>query len=680
MTTRYPLNSLWTQLNSSDKFGSLAYTKSVDLDEKGYLKLSPRAVNIFDDSGNVANVSDQDFNIPVAFGRYSIGDMRIATTEDPFNLTVSETAKTIAEDNGADNPNLTFNSHGVWFHNKFHESTASGVSANSSGTWSVTSISLSSSTTRHYMTVFKNRNTLCISDANTVVQYSEAAGVYTASTTLTLPSDFEVIGMAYNNNKIGIITRLGNDSEGQNADSFFFIWDGSTTSAGNGYSIGSSSAICVIPYKSSFVLINSLGQLLYFNGGGFEELAHFPFYVGERDFTDFNNVISYGDNMVVSGDLIYINIGFNFNGIGRKGEEYQQNNPSGIWCYDPQVGLYHRYSPSNSRAYFHSISQANVNTTTDIFTTSGVIPVTGSPVINTSGNVGGLSKGTIYYVIRLTSTTFKLATTKANADAGSWINITSADTNNYFYMYDIIDYGISYFQVSGAIGSWGTSNLAYRDFIFGGRLLDTSLNSQPTLCMTVPFLENRGHLALSKSFSDAILENTPKLFIKHRPLDTYDKILVKIKLKEYVGLPTSSPNDAGTDEITWTSSATGTTTTDLSEAKTAFDAGEELELELTAGIGAGQLIKITNITESGGTYTLTVEDDVTGYSSGLKSYFVVDNWKVCDSVDYSTQKEGVFETSIAKTSAAPQLKFELRGYQTCIQDILIPNKSYKPAT
>jgi hypothetical protein len=192
--------------------------------------------------------------------------------------------------------------------------------------------------------------------------------------------------------------------------------------------------------------------------------------------------------------------------------------------------------------------------------------------------------------------------------------------------------------------------------------------------VTVPFLENRGHFVIPKIFKGEQKTNVAKVTIKHAPLDTNDEIVVKTKMRSYVRIPTSTP-DNDTNFLTWTSSTTGTTSADLSEVKTAFDDGEEMEIELIAGIGAGQLIKITNITENAGTYTITVEDEVVGYASGRRSYFVIDNWKYWGSVDVDTQKEGIFELAINDTSKSPQIKIELRGYETKIEDILINDKS-----
>ena len=680
MTIRLPLNGKWTQPNSSDKFGSIIRSKNINLDKEGYIKLSPRMVNLFDSATDTTNSADTDFGIPVAFGKYTTGAMYIATTDEPFNLDFSENSKTIAEDSSSNNPNLTTSSHGVWWQNRFYESYDDGVSYNTSGTWTAGAITSLTSGKRHYMAVFKNKNSLAVSDGNTVKLYNTS---HSNTITLTIPSDFEIIGLAYNNYQLGIITRLGGDSEGQNSEAYFFTWNGSSTEATTGVGVGSYIAHSITPYKSSFVILDASGRLLYFNGGGFDKLAQFPFYLEEFRWGNLTltGVLSYGNNMVVDGDIIYINVGFNLNGANSKLEDYMAENPSGIWCYDPEVGLYHRYSPSISRAYLNLVTEADINTTTDILTTSGVVPTTGNPIMLTSGTIGGLSLRTIYYIIRLSSTTFKLATTKQNAIDLNAIDLTSKSGNAHFITYELVDYGASYYPTSGAVGMWGTNTSIYQDLISGARMIDTSVNtSLEVLSSVTPYLENRGYFVTPRLYLNSITEQIPKIYIKHEPLDLNDSIIVKAKRIEIFNLPTTSPNAMSGDEIVWTSTTTGTTNTDLSEAMTAFDAGVELELELTAGVGAGQMVKITGLTESSGTYTITVADEIIGVSVGLRSHFIVENWEYFDSVTYSTQKEGVFEVSIARESSAIQFKIELRGYKTSISELLIPSKNQKPIT
>ena len=228
---RYPKNNRWTQENNGDKFGSLTSTRNINLEKEGYLQLSSRAVNLFDDTGDVSNTSDSDFDFPVAFGRTSDGDYTLATTDEPFNIDISEFTKTIAEDLSSSNPNLTFDSHGCWFQGKFHMSTSTAVSSNNASVWTANVITGLTSGFRHVLESFKNKRSLCVADGNVVKLYDSS---YALTITLTLPTDYEVIGLAYNNAQMGIITRLGTTVTGQNSNCFFFLWNGATTEAGTG--------------------------------------------------------------------------------------------------------------------------------------------------------------------------------------------------------------------------------------------------------------------------------------------------------------------------------------------------------------------------------------------------------------------------------------------------------------
>lgn len=670
-----PIGGQWTQTNTSDKFGSLAYSKNLNLDKKGFLSLSPRMVNIFDASGSVANSSSTAFNFPVAFGRYLSGTMRVATTEEPFNLTVTNTQKIIVEDVSTDNPNLAFTSHGKWWQNRFHESTDTTVSYNSAGTWTPNAITGLTAGKRHILEVFASRTQLCVSNGNVVKQYDTSYG---NTTDLTIPSDYEVIGMAYNNSRLGVITRLGDDSAGQNTEARFYVWRGGSTAADSDASVGAYACVAVRAYKSSFVLINSAGQLLYWNGGGFDELAHFPFYVDQQTWGDLANFFSYGDNFVVDGDVIYINLSFELSRFGKKAEQMLYSNPSGVWCYDPQVGLYHRYSLSSSKAYLHMPAAADVNTTTDTITTSVTIPATGNPVMMVSG-LGGVTKGDIYYIIKTSSTTFKLAATRDWAFAGVAVDITSAATFSYLWTYDVVDYGQSYADRSSAIELWGDSSMVYQDIIAGARIYNTSLSTVPTLCMAVPRLENRGYGVTPKIYLNSVSENIQKIYIKHSVLGDNDSIIIKVKKKDYMGIPVTAPNNASSSALTWTGTREAYTTSDLSEIKTIFDLGEEIEVEFTAGAGAGQLVKLMNIQVTSGTYTLEFAEDVVGVSGGMQSYFIMDNWKILGSVNAATQKDGIFECPSGDIGRNPQLKFELRGYNTTIEDFQIINATHQPS-
>lgn len=82
-----------------------------------------------------------------------------------------------------------------------------------------------------------------------------------------------------------------------------------------------------------------------------------------------------------------------------------------------------------------TIATGDVNTTTNVITiaTAATFP-TGTPVkfTTTTGLPAPLVAGTIYYVINVSSTTIKLATTLDNATVGNAIDITSTGTGTHY--------------------------------------------------------------------------------------------------------------------------------------------------------------------------------------------------------------------------------------------------------
>lgn len=92
----------------------------------------------------------------------------------------------------------------------------------------------------------------------------------------------------------------------------------------------------------------------------------------------------------------------------------------------------------NNRIYFTGTSEdfatSAVNTSTEVITLSDATPYpTGTPIIfSSTGTVpAGLTAGVTYYSIYLTATTIKVATSEANADAGTAINLTSTGSGTH---------------------------------------------------------------------------------------------------------------------------------------------------------------------------------------------------------------------------------------------------------
>jgi len=667
-------NEKWFQPNNSDKFGSLWYTKNINLDEEGYIKLSPRTVTLYDEE------TDTDFGVPLAVGRFNNGQFLVATHSDAnFNLTTSVSAITVTENTGTNEPTMTADSHAIFWQNSWLASTATAVlsraiSTSGSENWTSRITGLTNGM-RHHLCVFASRTTLCVTNGNVIKQYNTS---YTNTTDLTIPSDFEAVALAYNNGRLGVITRLGGATEGQNQQARFYIWDGATTAANTDAALGSHAAVAICAYKSSFAILTQAGQLLYWNGGGFEVLANFPFYYTDKVWGDILSQIGLGDLMLADGDIIYINIGLEVADYGRRLELGLQNSPSGVWCYDPKAGLYHRYSPSISQAYL--LSESSVDTSTDIITVSGTIPATGNIARYTfaATAIGGLSVNEDYYIIKVSATTMRLATSRENALAGTYINLTSAGSTSRFWAYDLVDYGNTHHFDTGGIALVGENNTLYQDILFGGDFVTTALSANDALCVAVPFLENRGYFVTPRIYPRGTKDTLQPLIVKFRPLDTNDKIVVKVKDRDVFGLPVVSPNGATTDELVWTSPNEGYTTSDLSEAKDYFDDGGELEMEFTGGAGAGQMVKISEINESGGTYSLVLAEDVIGASGTLKSYFIIDNWRTLTTITSDSNDEGQVSVPVDSAGKFVQFKIELRGYNTTIEELLINHTSHKP--
>lgn len=676
MSIILPIDGRWSQPNNSDKFGSLWATKNITLDEAGYLKLSPRAVRLIGESDN------DDFGVPLAIGKFQQGQFQVLTSSNAnFVVEFSTIALNATEDSGSSEPTATFDSDAKFWQNRWHASTATTVvskdaNGSASATWTSRITGLTSGV-KHIIEVFDSRNNLVVSNGNVLEQYDTS---YANTVDLTIPSDFEIVGAAYNDGKMGVITATGSGTTGQTLESKFYLWTGSETSA-TGWGVGSDLCMCIAAYQSSWVILTRNGQLKLFNGGGFTELAALPFYFSKNWWSTPSGgaILDVHGNsaMWVDGDKVFINLGLLLNPFGKKEEQQLPNVPSGIWCYDPAVtSVYHRTAGSNSPVYLVQVNASAADTATDILTaSSGTIPATGNPVIQISESIGGFTIGELYYVIKLSASTFALATTRENALAGTKIDITSTNASNaFFHMYDIVDYAITAHEDTGAIGSFQESRLFYTGLLFGGDYpLITNLSNNDALCYQVPLLENRGWAITPRKYSTGARDSNNRVLVKFRPLKTNDKIIVKVKDRDVEGLPVSSPNSAATDYLTWTSNREGYTTTDLSQAKAYLDAGlgRELEMEFVSGAGAGQMVKIEDIDESSGTYALVLAEDVVGAASGRLSHFIIDNWKVKHTITSSANEKGYVSVPLQSSRKFVQCKVELRGYETTIEEFSI---------
>jgi hypothetical protein len=669
----------FTITNTSDLRGNIWYTKNINFDEEGYMKLSSRVVSLQSEQ------DDSDFDIPISYGRTASGSFLSVTADAPWVMNADQsTGLTVQQDADTGVPTggtlATFDVWGCWWQNRWYMSTATGLYYKSGGVWTNASITATTTGKVHPIAVFSNKQTLCIGNGNAVVQINTSHAVSTFAQ-LTIPADYEVAGLSYVTNRMGVATKLSDSATEQNQEAMFFVWDGVTSSANGGYPVGSDQILGVVAYKSSWAVLTRNGRLLYFNGGGFDELASFPFYSLGLSLGESQNRTAHGDIMAVEGDVIYINISNDFNKFNTREEIYIENNPAGIWCYEPKVGLYHRYAPSISSLKTTLVSNSNVDTTTNILTaTSSIVPETGNPCVqlyNSSDKIGGIIPGTIYYVIKVTSTQFKLATTRQNAIDNQPIDITAqAAGSSYFAFMNLVDFGLTLAPNRvGGIGIVSKATNLYDHLMFGGEYEDyNSSGIYAHGLMTVPQFENRGYFLTVRMNSQNVEDIATKLFIKYKPLGTGDSIILKYKNIDKLGIPVTTPQINQNPQCTWTSTTVFTTTNDLSDALTQFDAGIELECEVINGAGAGCMEKITGLTEAGGTYTVTVENEIIGVTAGYVSNVIINNYKYIGTV---TSDKGWEEFPINGTSKYIMIKCELRGVNTTVEEIQLINDTFK---
>lgn len=154
-------------------------------------------------------------------------------------------------------------------------------------------------------------------------------------------------------------------------------------------------------------------------------------------------------------------------------------------------------------------------------------------------------------------------------------------------------------------------------------------------------VQKYGYFVTSKIYSSQIRDTWQKVYlIVKKLLDSSDKIVVKCRNEE------DPPVEA---TITWTSTTTCTTTTNVS-------AYIGYEMEVLQGKGGGKCSRITNVTESGGTYTITLAETFTGASSGTaKARFQY--WK--ESAQFNSQTDDVAEFPLSDMGASPWIQIKV---------------------
>lgn len=664
-----PNNNKWIQINGSDIESSIDSSRNIDLKYDGYIGLSKRYVAIKSENG------DANFDMCVAYGYSSSSSFYVASVDQPYTLTYDGTL-TVSEDVVAGNPNLSIYSDGITWQDRWYVTGSSSLTykAYSGGAW--TSVTLSPTLTGsvpHSMARFENRQTLVITNGTQVKQINTS---HADTTNLTLPATFNANRVVYNNNRVGITA--DSISTDKKTSVYFFIWDGSSTEASQGIPLGCRQELGLEAYKSTFVILTDTGRLLSYNGSGFDELAVLPIYAIKGILS--NNKVTRGKTIEVRGDDIYINVPSQISIKGERGEQYNEKFPAGQYCYSPKRGLYHTSSNSNSLAFTRTVATTDVNTTTDVITVATTVPPTGTPCKYYQGGgavITGLRPRKTYYVIKVSATTLKLATSKSNANAGTAIDLTG--TGNSFQVltfYPEYDFGQSYCTRSGGIASLLDLPLTTADtgsgFITSSNVPSTSVTTEyGTMCIGIDGIENRGNIVTGKIYTNSISDMFQSVYVYYKKLKyDVDKIIIKYRNSDFDTLNQPSYLNGSTIYSTWSSTTVFTTTDDLSLVVAGY------EVDIHSGSGAGQLAHISSISESGGTYTVTLDEVIIGVTAGDTCYVSISNFKKIGTITYTDPDDQKF-FRFDKPSSWVQLKIEFRGIDVKIKQLNLVRTEYQ---
>jgi hypothetical protein len=128
--------------------------------------------------------------------------------------------------------------------------------------------------------------------------------------------------------------------------------------------------------------------------------------------------------------------------------------------------------------------------------------------------------------------------------------------------------------------------------------------------------QKRGYFVTTFFNSQEIEDKWTRLWDVHKRFETStDKIVYKYRLTE------QTPIEAN---ITWTSTTTFTTTTNITAyapTATGFNGTTGGEVEFIQGTGSGACVHITNVVNNSGTYTVTIDNAVIGVSGTAKARF-----------------------------------------------------------
>jgi len=437
----------WIVQYENEKLPDLVRTKNLTFDREGYIKLSKPSIALYNSD------DDADVGLPVKFARYVNNQYMVVTDDRCFFINLDAGQFYIAKDTSTGAPQgESVTTHADVFNDTLVVSVNDDVHHwDFDFGWTDQGITLNNIAIHPLVNFVSQNNLAVVDEKNTLERYDTS---WSAGTKLTIPANHRICCIAYNRNFLGIGTYDGR-FQGQG---YFYIWDGTATTANNSFPINTNGAFTVIPYGDTFHILTGKSQILQWTGSGLEELVAFPSYYDTGvNATSYTEGESHANGYYVDGDTYILNKDGGLQEPDSMDRLYTIGESAGLYCFDPKVGLYHRYGTTSTTAQREFLNEGSVNTTTDQITVASA-PDTGTPVYYSSGGdteIGGLSNGTLYYTIKIDSTHVQLAETYADAIAGTEIVLTSDITDPVVATTDVTVATDRINIASGLVGGYG---------------------------------------------------------------------------------------------------------------------------------------------------------------------------------------------------------------------------------
>lgn len=670
ITLPFETTGKWSVKHGQDFLADIVDSRNMDFSQATYAMLAKKPVVLY--TGD----NDSDFATIMAIVPLSNGVSTthyFITTGHAFSWDLGISGFT--ELSTSNQPTGGFDSDGVIFNGLLHMSGGTKISSFTGGAWTNRITSLSSTYPKS-LCVSEHQNYLAVALGNTLALYDTS---YSLITTLTIPAEYIITTVRWREGNLYIGTRnlAGNSAK-------LFVWNGTGTAAQFAWNVKADWIYSIVDALSSIVCLISSGQLLRFNGGGFDEIGHFPIYDTGLNWNT-NSALSNGTGrcanrgMISKGDRIYINIDGAVNvSLADVPGKFLHDQPSGLWIYDPDVGLYHHAGFCFTQYRSETVSVAASEIT---FATAHKLN-TGDPVYVTAiDTVTGINASQLYFAIVDSATTIRLAMSRAASLAGTIVTITGTSSAVTVIIDSYTSTGGVYTSTfPGAVGLFVTDNppsILGSEIMYGASVLKADGSTTVKVAMSLGNGHSVGSFTTSPIPASQISDNFQKFALFSQNIWSGDaKAIIKYRTVPRYGFPTQYHKTSAGLAV-WVSDHNFTLD---SSAKDFVGSEVGDEVVIIEGAGAGYSAHISNLNHSGDVYIVELDESIPTIAAGQKSEIMVDNWKkLPSSVDNSIRKikQQIAKLTVGASNSLIQFKVELRGFGVGvrkIQNISNPNE------